>query len=100
MIARQILNLAADYGGQRVVIIIGAAHKPDLDLLLGSVPNIVIRHASEWGTVTEEEVAAEERRPDHLAILWFNMASGRVEPDYVDMTRMDSLLTGLEKGDL
>ena len=97
MIARQILNLAADYGGQRVVIIIGAAHKPDLDLLLGSVPNIVIRHASEWGTVTEEEVAAEERRPDHLAILWFNMASGRVEPDYVDMTRMDSLLTGLEK---
>ncbi len=97
LIAREIINLAADHEGQRVVVIIGAAHKPDLDLLLASVPNIVIRHASEWGMVTEEEIAAEERRPDQLAILWFSMASGRVEPEDIDMDRMDTILSGLEQ---
>ncbi len=97
MIAREIVNLAADYEGQRVAIVLGAAHKPDLDLILASIPNIVVRNASEWGRVTEEEVAAEERRPDQLAILWFNMASGRIEPGDVEIARMDTLLSRLEK---
>jgi hypothetical protein len=35
--------------------------------------------------LTEEEVLAEERRPDQLAILWFDLASGRVEPEELNM---------------
>src|SRR5690606_33930727 len=95
MIAREIANLAADYEGQRIAVLIGAAHKPDLDLFLGTVPNIVIRHASAWWGegLTHEEVAAEERRPDHLAILWYNLASGRVLPAEADLVRMDALLS-------
>lgn len=98
MIAREIANLAADYDGQRIAVLIGAAHKPDLDLFLGTVPNIVIRHASEWWGegLTQEEVAAEERRLDHLAILWYNLASGRVLPAVADLARMDALLSNLE----
>lgn len=98
MIAREIVNLAADYDGQRIAVLIGAAHKPDLDLFLESVPNVVVRHASEWWGegLTEEEVAAEERRPDLLAILWYNLAGGRVEPGDVDLARMDALLARLE----
>lgn len=96
MIAREIVNMAADFEGERVVVLIGAAHKPDLDLFLATVPNIVIRHASEWKGVTEAEIAAEERRPDHLAILWYNLAGSRVKPEDVDVARMDTLLEGLE----
>ena len=51
VIAREIVNLASDYEGGRIVVIIDAAHKPDLDLFLVGTLNIVIRHASEWGTV-------------------------------------------------
>lgn len=97
MIAREIVNMAADHEGGRVVVLIGAAHKPDLDLFLATVPNIVIRHASEWRGVTEAEIAAEERGHDHLAILWYNLASGRVEPEDVDVARMDALLARLER---
>jgi len=98
MIAREIVNMAADYEGQRVAVLIGAAHKPDLDLFLATVPNIVVRQASEWGgTATVDEVAAEERRPDHLAILWYNLAGSRMPPAAVDLARMDRLLAGLEK---
>ena len=97
MIAREIVNLAADYEGQRVVVLIGAAHKPDLDLLLESVPNIVVRHASEWSGVSDAEVAAEERRRDHLAILWFNLAGSLVDPGDVDLDRMDDLLAKVER---
>ena len=97
MIAREIVNLAADYEGQRVVVLIGAAHKPDLDLLLESVPNIVVRHASEWSGVSDAEVAAEERRRDHLAILWFNLAGSLVDPSDVDLDRMDDLLAKVER---
>jgi|GEM_PF-1657417 len=98
IIAREIVNLAADYDGQRVVVLIGAAHKPDLDLLLENMPNIVVRHASEWwgDGLSTEEVAAEERRADHLAILWYNLAGSRVEPADVDLARMDALLARLE----
>lgn len=98
MIAREIVNLAADYDGRRIVVLIGAAHKPDLDLFLESVPNVVVRHASEWwgDGLTEDEVAAEERRPDHLAILWYNLAGSRVPSADVDLDRMDALLDKLE----
>jgi len=97
MIAREITNMAADHEGKRVVVLIGAAHKPDLDLFLSAVPNIVVRQASEWAGVTEAEVAAEERPVDHLAILWYNLAGSRVQPADVDLARMDRLLAGLEK---
>lgn len=97
-IARQIVNMAADYSGQRVAVLIGAAHKPDLDRFLANVPNITIRHATEWKDgLTPEKVAAEERRPDHLAILWYNLASGRVPAKAVDIWRMNALLNPLEK---
>lgn len=91
-IAREIVNLAADYDGQRIAVLIGAAHKPDLDLFLGTVPNIVVRNASEWwgDGLTAEEEEAEERRADHLAILWYNLAGGRVPPEEVDLARMDA----------
>lgn len=99
-IAREIVNLAADYDGQRIAVLIGAAHKPDLDLFLGTVPNIVVRNASEWwgDGLTAEEVEAEERRADHLAILWYNLAGGRVPPEEVDLARMDALLARVEAG--
>lgn len=98
MIAREIVNLAADYEGHRLAVLIGAAHKPDLDLFLERVPNIVVRHASEWWGegLHEDEVAAEERRPDHLAILWFNLAGRHVQPADVNLARMDALLARLE----
>lgn len=98
MIAREIVNMAADHEGKRVVVLIGAAHKPDLDLFLATVPNIVVRQASEWDGATAAEVAAEERRADHLAILWYNLAgTRRIKDGDIDLTRMDRLLAGLEK---
>ncbi len=97
IIARHIVNMAADHEGQRVAVLIGAAHKPDLDLFLSAVPNIVVRQASEWAGPTAAEVAAEERRADHLAILWYNLAGSRVQPEDVDLARMDRLLAGLER---
>jgi len=97
MIARQIVDMAADHEGKRVAVLIGAAHKPDLDLFLSAVPNIVVRHASEWAGVTEAEVAAEERRADHLAILWYNLAGNRANSAAIDLARLDRLLAGLEK---
>nr|PZN37989.1 MAG: hypothetical protein DIU70_11640 [Bacillota bacterium] len=96
--ARRIADMARAYPGGRVVVLVGALHKPDLDTFLATVPGIVVRQASEWGTPSAEEVAAEVRRPDLLAILWFNLAGKRADlhPDKVDLVRMDELLRRLE----
>lgn len=73
MQAMRIKNIARQYKGKTLLIIVGHMHKPDIEGLLKSKDDIEIIHPSYYGYPSELEISNHQRLNDFYAIANFNL---------------------------
>jgi hypothetical protein len=95
MQALHIKAAARQHPGGTILVVIGYAHKGDIEHVLGGTPGIVIVQPSVFGYPTPAEVNAATRREDLFAILSFNLLGVQPWDGAVNWGWLDRLLDRL-----
>lgn len=96
MQAMRIKAVARQHPGGTVLVVIGYYHKADIERVLGDSPDIEIAQPSAYGHPTPDEIAAELRRDDLLAVLAFNLLGVQSRDGPVDRDWMRRCLARVE----
>ncbi|MFL5615051.1 MAG: hypothetical protein ACJ796_15405 [Gemmatimonadaceae bacterium] len=98
MQAMRIRSALRAHAGQTVLVVVGAMHKEDIELILGGSPALRIVQPSGYGFPTAADAIAHVERGDLAAILSFNLLGVQSEGGPVDWPWVDQVLARFTSG--
>lgn len=96
--ARRIALAARRHPGGRVLVVVGAMHKDDIERILSADPRIRIVQPSQIAAEPDAAAIARETRAEHLhAIATFNLLGAQSHGDNIDWDWIEEVVAALER---
>lgn len=94
--AMRVARAAREFAGGRVLVIVGAMHKDDIEQILRGQPGVRITPPADIGAPTPEQVDAHVRLDDLAAIATFNLLGAQAATGNVDWDWLRRIVERLE----
>jgi hypothetical protein len=98
MQAMRIRSALRAHAGQTVLVVVGAMHKEDIELILGGTPGLRIVQPSGYGFPAATDAMARLERGDLAAILSFNLLGMQSAGGAIDWPWVDQVLERFKSG--